>query len=51
MDKQGKQSSVSRDAEWYRKTIIKLVGEIESKRFLKAVYISISDYLKEIEPD
>lgn len=37
--------------EWYKEKIIEMVGEIEEKRFLKAVYISMSDYLKEKEPD
>ncbi len=35
----------------YRKKIIDMVEHIKEKRFLKAIYISISDYLKENEPD
>lgn len=36
---------------WYREKIIEMVGQIENERFLKAIYISMSDYLKENEPD
>lgn len=36
---------------WYREKIVKMVKKIENQRFLKAIYISISDYLKENEPD
>lgn len=39
------------EAEWYRKKIIKMTDRIENERFLKAIYISMSDYLKENEPD
>lgn len=37
--------------EWYREKIIEMVEKIENQRFLKAIYISMSDYLKENEPD
>ncbi len=36
---------------WYREKIIEMIEKIESQRFLKAIYISMSDYLKEKEPD
>lgn len=36
---------------WYREKIVEMVGQIKNERFLKAIYISISDYLKENEPD
>lgn len=34
----------------YREKIVEMVGQIENERFLKAIYISISEYLKENEP-
>lgn len=36
---------------WYKEKIVEMVGQIENERFLKAIYISMSDYLKENEPD
>lgn len=36
---------------WYREKIVEMVEKIENQRFLKAIYISMSDYLKENEPD
>lgn len=42
-----------RKTEWvkcYRGKIVEMVWKIEEKRFLKAIYISISEYLKENEP-
>lgn len=39
------------ECERYRKEIIKMVEKIENERFLKAIYVSMSDYLKENEPD
>lgn len=36
---------------WYREKIVEMVGQIENERFLKAIYISMSEYLKENEPD
>lgn len=36
---------------WYREKIVDMVEKIENQRFLKAIYISMSDYLKENEPD
>lgn len=36
---------------WYREKIVEMVNHIENERFLKAIYISMSDYLKENEPD
>lgn len=36
---------------WYKKKIIDMLKHIEEERFLKAIYISMSDYLKEKEPD
>lgn len=38
-------------AKWYREKIVEMVEKIEKQRFLKAIYISMSDYLKENEPD
>ena len=35
----------------YRENIAEMVGQIEDERFLKAIYISISEYLKEREPE
>lgn len=43
--------AVFREKEWYREKIVDMVEKIENQRFLKAIYISISDYLKENEPD
>ncbi|MCI9415915.1 MAG: hypothetical protein HFI82_00690 [Eubacterium sp.] len=37
-------------AEWYREKIEEMIKQIEEKRFLKAIYISISEYIKENEP-
>lgn len=36
---------------WYREKIVGMIGRIEGQRFLKAIYISISEYLQENEPD
>ena len=36
---------------WYRKKIVEMIGQIEEQRFLKAIYISVSEYLQENEPD
>ena len=33
----------------YKKLIIELLDKIENQRFLKAIYISVSDYVKESE--
>ncbi len=33
----------------YKSMIINLLEKIENQRFLKAIYISISDYVKESE--
>lgn len=30
----------------YREKIIEMIGKIEDERFLKNIYISLSDYLK-----
>lgn len=35
---------------WYRKKIVEMVDQIGEKRFLKAIYISMSEYLKENKP-
>lgn len=37
--------------EWYREKIVEMVEKIENQRFLKAICISMLDYLKENEPD
>lgn len=37
--------------EWYRENIVEMVNYIENERFLKAIYISMSDYIEENEPD
>lgn len=34
-----------------RREIIEMMNRIEDERFLKAIHISMSDYLKENEPD
>lgn len=36
---------------WHREKIIEMAEKIENERFLKAIYISMSEYLKEKEPD
>ena len=36
---------------WYQKKIVEMVTQIDNERFLKAIYISMSDYIKENEPD
>lgn len=46
MDKQGKQANVSANAKWYRRKIIKIVKNIENEKFLKRIYIIISDNLE-----
>lgn len=35
----------------YKEKIVEMVEKIENQRFLKAIYISMLDYLKENEPD
>lgn len=47
----GVKSNVITEKDWYRKKNIEMIGKIENERFLKAIYISVSDYLKENEPD
>lgn len=42
---------ISGGVKWYREKIVEMVEKIENQRFLKAIYISMSDYLKENEPD
>lgn len=39
------------DKEDYRREIADMIKRVEEKRFLKAIYISISEYLKEKGPD
>ncbi len=34
----------------YRRKITDMVGQVEEERFLKAIYISVSEYLEENEP-
>lgn len=36
---------------WYREKIAEMINQIDNERFLKAIYISMSDYIKENEPD
>lgn len=38
-----------REKNYYRKEIIKMVEEIENLRFLKAIYISLREFLSETE--
>lgn len=45
------EKSTGGGVKWYREKIVEMVGQIENKRFLKAIYISVSEYLKENEPD
>lgn len=45
-----KDNSLKMTEEEYKKKIIDMIWQIKDKRFLKAIYISISEYLKEIEP-
>lgn len=49
--KQNNDSSVIREKDWYREKIIEMTKQIKNQRFLKAIYISISDYIKENEPE
>lgn len=35
------------DCEQYREKIIEMIKEVENERFLKAIYISVRDYLIE----
>lgn len=44
-------STFFKEKYWYREKIVEMVNHIENERFLKAIYISMSDYLKENEPD
>lgn len=39
-----------KEKEFYKQKIVEMVEKIEDKRFLKAIYISIRDFLKEIGP-
>lgn len=48
---QESKKSIGGGVKWYREKIIEMVKKIENQRFLKAIYISMSDYLKENEPD
>lgn len=41
----------SKEVKQCREKIVEMVEKIENQRFLKAIYISMSDYLKENEPD
>lgn len=43
--------SIGGGVKWYREKIVEMVEKIENQRFLKAIYISMSDYLKENEPE
>lgn len=45
------EKSTGGGVKWYREKIVDMVEKIENQRFLKAIYISMSDYLKENEPD
>lgn len=45
------QKNLGGGVKWYREKIVEMVEKIENQRFLKAIYISMSDYLKENEPD
>lgn len=46
-----KNDKIKKGIKWYREKIVDMVEKIENQRFLKAIYISMSDYLKENEPD
>ncbi len=35
----------------YKKKIIEMIKEIHDEKFLRRIYISIREYLKEKEPD
>lgn len=37
----------SPNLKWYRERIVEMVGQIEEQRFLKAIYISLNDYICE----
>lgn len=40
-----------KEKDWYREKIVEMTKQIKNQRFLKAIYISMSDYIKEKEPD
>ena len=40
-----------KERDWHKEKIVEMVNHIENERFLKAIYISVSEYLKENEPD
>ena len=39
------------EKEYYRQKIIEMVGRIESVKFLRRIYISLMEYLKEEKPE
>lgn len=49
--KETEKTVIFKEKEWYREKIVEMAEQIKNQRFLKAIYISMSDYLKEKEPD
>lgn len=49
--KETQNTSVFKEREWYKEKIVEMTKQIRNQRFLKAIYISMSDYLKENEPE
>lgn len=39
------------EKEYYRQKIIEMVGKIENVKFLRRIYISLMEYLKEEKPE
>lgn len=52
-DKQNNKNKYSSGGgvEFYREKIIEMASRTKEERFLKAIYISMSDYLEESEPE
>lgn len=45
------ENEVFKEKEYYRQKIIEMVGRIESVKFLRRIYISLTEYLKEEKPE
>lgn len=39
------------EKEYYRQKIIEMVGKIDNVKFLRRIYISLTEYLKEEKPE
>lgn len=47
LKKQEKVTSVIKEKDWYKKKIIEMVSQIENEKFLRRIYIIVSDNKKE----